>query len=66
MSVLWAHHLVRERRDGRRVIYALVAPALAVWLMGGLEFLQGQLMDAENLRAMAEQVKDIWGAPTGA
>lgn len=48
------------------MIYALVAPALAVWLMGGLEFLQGQLMDAENLRAMAEQVKDIWGAPTGA
>jgi DNA-binding transcriptional ArsR family regulator len=65
LSVLRAHHLVRERRDGRRVIYALVAPALAAWLMGGLQFLQGQLMDAQNLRAVAEQVKDIWGGPSG-
>lgn len=65
LSVLRAHHLVRERRDGRRVIYSLVAPPLAAWLMGGLQFLQGQLMDAEKLRAVAEQVKDIWSAPSG-
>jgi len=65
LSVLRAHHLVRERRDGRRVIYALVAPPLAAWLMGGLQFLEGQLVDAENLRAVAEQVKDIWGGPSG-
>lgn len=65
LAVLRSHHLVRERREGRRVIYSLPAPALAAWLMNGIQFLEGQLTDTEKMRSVVEDVKDLWGSPTG-
>ncbi len=65
LAVLRSHHLVRERRDGRRVIYSLPAPALAGWLMDGIQFLEGQLTDTEKMRSVVDDVRDLWGSPTG-
>lgn len=65
LAVLRAQHLVRERREGRRVIYSLATPALAAWLAEGLQFLESHLVETEKLRTEVENVKGIWNSPTG-
>lgn len=35
LAILRASHVVEDRRQGRRVLYRLVKPALAVWLLLG-------------------------------
>ena len=65
LAVLRSQHLVRERREGRRVIYSLTAPALATWLMDGLQFLESHLTETEKMRTDVASARDIWGSPTG-
>lgn len=40
LSVLRAHRLVEEKRDGRRHIYHLTQPGLADWIVSGLDFVE--------------------------
>lgn len=60
LSVLRAHRLVEERREGRRVIYSLRQNELAEWLRGGLLFLEGDLTHSEEMREALERVKRKW------
>lgn len=62
LSVLRSHRLVTERREGRHVHYHLTQPRLAQWLLGGLEFLEGSLTQAEEMREALEETKTLWGA----
>jgi DNA-binding transcriptional ArsR family regulator len=39
LAILKSHHLLKERKDGRRVFYSLIAPELADWLLSGIELL---------------------------
>ncbi len=43
LSLLRAHRLVEERRDGRHHYYSLVQPEIAEWIVEGLTFLEGRL-----------------------
>ncbi len=49
LALLREHNVVRERREGRRVIYRLIRPALVRWLRGSAE--QGALKPATRVRA---------------
>jgi DNA-binding transcriptional ArsR family regulator len=60
LSVLRAHRLVEERREGRRVIYSLSQSGLADWLRGGLRFLEGELTHSEEMRGALETVRRKW------
>jgi DNA-binding transcriptional ArsR family regulator len=40
LSLLRAHRIVVERREGRHVYYHLVHPQIASWLMVGLQFVE--------------------------
>lgn len=63
LSVLRAHSLVAERREGRRVYYHLTRPALAQWIVEGLDFVEGQL-DMERgqaVRSAVQEVRHLWG-----
>ena len=61
LSILRAHRLVRERRDGRRVIYALADPRLAGWLLDGLSFIEMEIRQGEEVRSAVETVRSLWG-----
>lgn len=60
LGVLRAHRVVQERREGRRVFYSLTQPLLADWLLGGLQFLEGELSMVEEMRGALETVKSAW------
>lgn len=60
LAILRAHHLVRERREGRRVFYSLTNPRIAQWLLEGLEFLASGLVHHEDLRSAVKDAKRLW------
>lgn len=40
LGLLKSHHIVRERKEGRRVFYRLEHEGLGRWLLGGMGFIQ--------------------------
>lgn len=60
LSVLRAHHIVQERRDGRHVFYSLTRPALADWLIQGLEFLEADYAHSEQVKDALAAVRGDW------
>ena len=50
LSVMRANRLVAERREGRRVLYRLVEPKLADWLLEGLHFLEAAEVRNDAIR----------------
>ncbi len=62
LSLLRAHRLVEERKEGRRVFYHLVQPDLAAWLVQGLSFVEGQHASSEQMRSAVENVRALWSA----
>ncbi len=64
LSVLRAHRLVAERREGRHVYYHLRQPKLARWLVDGIEFVAGTQEVSEDVRLAIETMRARW-ATTG-
>jgi DNA-binding transcriptional ArsR family regulator len=60
LALLRAHRLVTERREGRHVYYKLSQPKLASWIVEGLDFIHGELMQEEAIRAAVEQARVLW------
>ncbi len=60
LSVLRAHRLVRERRDGRHVYYQLSQPQLAEWILSGLDYVGGDIRKTPELHALAEEARGLW------
>jgi len=60
LSVLRAHRLVSERREGRHVYYHLRQPKLARWLVDGIEFVAGTQEVAEDVRQAIETMRAKW------
>lgn len=60
LSLLRAHRLVSEQRQGRHVRYRLQRPELAAWLVQGLEFLAEPAADIESRRQMRDAVRAFW------
>ena len=60
LSLLRAHRIVEERRDGRHHFYRLVQPDLAEWIVDGLTFIEGRIsaVDRSKIRA----AKRLWRA----
>lgn len=42
LNQLRVHRIVRERREGRRHIYSLLQPEIAVWIVDALDFVEGR------------------------
>ena len=60
LSLLRAHHLVVERREGRRVFYHLAQPALATWLVSGLKLLEREARDTASLVEALDKARTAW------
>jgi DNA-binding transcriptional ArsR family regulator len=60
LSVLRAHRLVAERREGRHVFYHLRQPKLARWLIDGIEYVAGTQEVADDVRQAIETMRARW------
>lgn len=58
LSLLRAHRLVDERREGRRHVYRLSQPELAAWIVSGVDFVEGRI--GEISRSSITDAKRLW------
>ena len=66
LALLRSHHIVRDRRDGRHVFYALSQPGLAQWLLEGLAFVEADLARSQDVRSALEAARSLWREPAEA
>lgn len=60
LSVLRAHRIVIERRQGRSVFYRLKHPEIAVWLLDGLKFLADSQSSSDEIRQAIDTAIEFW------
>jgi len=64
LSLMRAHRLVEERRDGRHHFYHLIQPEIAGWIVDGLDFVEGRLTGVP--KSSISQARRLWTAPAKA
>jgi DNA-binding transcriptional ArsR family regulator len=62
LSLLRAHHLVVERREGRHVHYRLQQPELAAWLLGGLSFIAPGPQQMREISTAVRKARREWSS----
>lgn len=60
LALLKSHNLIRERRDGRHVMYRLAIPQMASWLIDGIPLIVPNDSDSRLLRSAAEHAISYW------
>ena len=62
LSLLRAHGIVEENRQGRNVFYHLCKPSLADWLMDGLKFIDPDPGEVQTIATAIESARSAWGS----
>lgn len=60
LSLLKAHKLVKERREGKHKFYSLAKSEIADWLMGGLDYLENELVNTQAICQAVIEAKKLW------
>ena len=60
LSLMRAHRLVEERREGRHHFYHLIQPEIADWIVDGLDFVEGRLGGVP--KSTISQARRLWSA----
>lgn len=62
LSLLRAHGIVAENRQGRNVFYHLCKPSLADWLMDGLNFIDPDPGEVQTIATAIKSARSAWGS----
>lgn len=62
LSLLKAHHVVVERKEGRHVFYHLSVPLLSEWLISGLDIIQKKSSHDVPLSKVFSSAKKLWSS----
>lgn len=60
LSLLRAHRLISERKQGRSVFYRLRQPELAIWVLGGLPFAGPFQTDVQEFDSAVQKARSVW------
>jgi DNA-binding transcriptional ArsR family regulator len=60
LSLMRAHRLVDERREGRRHVYRLLQPEIAEWIIEGLAFVEGRMTGVD--KSAIDSARKLWTA----
>lgn len=58
LSLLRAHRVVEERRDGRHHYYHLMQPEIASWIVEGLAFVGGRVTGVD--KSSINKARRLW------
>ena len=61
LSLMRAHRIVEERRDGRRHYYSLTQSDMADWIIDGLAFVEGRLSGVS--KSTIVKARQLWTSP---
>lgn len=61
LSLMRAHRIVEERRDGRHHYYRLAQPEMADWIIEGLAFVEGRLSGVS--KSAIVKARKLWTLP---
>ena len=62
LSLLRAHRIVEERREGRHVFYHLTQPDLADWIIDALRFVEARMSGDPESRKLLHRARELWSA----
>lgn len=60
LSMMRAHRIVEERREGRHHFYRLIQPEIANWIVEGLDFIAGRMTGVD--KSAIENARKLWSA----
>lgn len=60
LALLKSHNLIKERREGRHVMYRLAVPQMALWLINGIPLIVPNDSDSSLLKSAAERAISYW------
>lgn len=60
LALLKSHDLIKERRDGRHVLYRLAIPQLASWLIEGIPLIVPDDSNSRVLKSAAQRAISQW------
>ena len=58
LSLMRAHRIVEERRDGRHHFYHLTRPEIANWIIEGLNFVEGRMTGVS--KSAIKSARQLW------
>jgi len=61
LALLKSHRLVQKRKEGRHAYYSLVDVKVALWLVQGLDFIEAEIRQNEDLHDEVETLRTKWG-----
>jgi len=61
LSLMRAHRIVEESRDGRHHLYRLTQPEIAKWIVDGLTFIEGRGIGIPKSKINA--ARRLWSEP---
>lgn len=61
LSLMRAHRIVEERREGRHHYYHLMQPDIAIWIIEALAFVEGRMSGVS--KSAIGRARDLWTSP---
>jgi DNA-binding transcriptional ArsR family regulator len=58
LSLMRAHRIVEERRDGRHHFYHLIQPEIANWIVEGLNYVEGRMSGVS--KSAINSARELW------
>jgi DNA-binding transcriptional ArsR family regulator len=60
LALLKSQRLIKERRDGRNILYRLASPELATWLIEGIPLIVPDDSESNLLKSAAQRAINHW------
>ena len=61
LALLKSHRLVQKRKQGRHAFYSLTDERIATWLAKGLDFIEAEIRQNEEIHNEIQGLRSRWG-----
>ncbi len=62
LALLRSHRVVQKRKEGRHAYYSLSHEHIAGWLVKGLDFIEAEIRQNDDIHKELEELRNRWGS----